>query len=111
MTVTYTFAGLAVSDFTAAYRWYESLFGRPADMFPHDREAVWRLTSGGAVYVVGDSEHAGHGLVTLAIADLDRHAKRLRAKGLALTEKEGDGPRRLSVRDEDGNTITFFEDP
>jgi predicted enzyme related to lactoylglutathione lyase len=112
MTVTYMFAGLAVTDFTAAYGWYEALFGRPADMFPHDQEAVWRLTPGGAVYVVSDRERAGNCLVTLAIADLDLHASRLRAEGLALIEEsEVLAPRRLSIRDSDGNKITFFQDP
>jgi catechol 2,3-dioxygenase-like lactoylglutathione lyase family enzyme len=112
VTVTYTFAGLAVRDFAAAYDWYVRLFGRPADMFPHDEEAVWRLSSGGAIYVVADSERAGHGLVTLALDDLDAHAKRLHASGLAFTEQATEGsPRRLVVRDVDGNTITFFEDP
>jgi catechol 2,3-dioxygenase-like lactoylglutathione lyase family enzyme len=110
--VTHSFAGLAVSDFATAYDWYVRLLGRPADMFPHDTEAVWRLTAGGAVYVVGDPQRAGSGLVTLAIDDLDAHASRLRDDGLALTEEAtGTAPRRLTITDEDGNTITFFQDP
>jgi hypothetical protein len=60
-------------------------------MLPHDQEAVWRLTSGGAVYVVGDPERAGKCLVTLAVADLEAHVSRLRAEGLAFAE-EAEGP-------------------
>jgi catechol 2,3-dioxygenase-like lactoylglutathione lyase family enzyme len=106
------FGGIAVTDFTAAYGWYKRLFGRPPDMLPHDQEAVWRLTSGGAVYVVGDPERAGKCLVTLAVADLEAHVSRLRAEGLAFTEEaEGPAPRRLAIRDDDGNKITFFQDP
>jgi hypothetical protein len=52
MEVTHTFGGLAVTDFAAPYQWYLRLFGRAADMFPHDGEAVWRLTPAASVYVV-----------------------------------------------------------
>ena len=112
MVVTYSFAGLPVADFAAAYAWYVSLLGRHADMFPHDNEAVWRLTSGGAVYVVHDRERAGNGLLTLAIDDLDAYSDRLRKDGFAPTEEpEGNAPRRLTITDDDGNRITFFQDP
>ena len=42
--MTHAFAGVAVSDFAAAYEWYVRLFGRAADMFPTDGEAVLRVT-------------------------------------------------------------------
>jgi catechol 2,3-dioxygenase-like lactoylglutathione lyase family enzyme len=112
VTITHEFAGIAVTDFATAYDWYVRLFGRPADIFPHDSEAVWHLTSSASVYVVGDPEHAGNALVTLAVADLAARADRLRASGFVLAEQSGAAaPRRLSVTDDDGNTITFFEDP
>jgi hypothetical protein len=65
MSVTHLFAGIAVSDFAAARRWYEALFGRPPDMLPMEGEAVWHATA----------------------------------------------PRQLTVTDDDGNCIKFFEDP
>jgi hypothetical protein len=112
VTVTHTFAGLPVSDYAAAYGWYARLFGRPADMFPHEHEAVWRLTPTASVYVVEDRERAGSGLVTLALDDLDAHERRLSADGLALTEQaDGADPRRLTIKDADGNGLTFFHDP
>jgi catechol 2,3-dioxygenase-like lactoylglutathione lyase family enzyme len=112
MTVTHAFAGLPVSDYTAAYDWYTHLLGRPADMFPHEHEAVWRLTPTASIYVVQDNLRAGSGLVTLALDDLDAHEKRLTADGLALTEQSGGAsPRRLVIKDADGNSLTFFDDP
>jgi catechol 2,3-dioxygenase-like lactoylglutathione lyase family enzyme len=112
VAITHAFAGVAVSDFPEAYEWYTRLFGRPADMFPTDGEAVWHLTSGASVYVVGDQDRAGKGLLTVVVDDLDVYADRLRADGHELTEQSGGtGPRRLRVSDDDGNTITFFEDP
>jgi hypothetical protein len=112
VAVTHTFGGLAVANYRAAYDWYVRLLGRPADMFPHDREAVWQLTSSGSIYVVEDVERAGGGLVTLALDDLDAHERRLRDSGLTFTEQiHGAAPRRLVVRDVDGNTLTFFQSP
>jgi catechol 2,3-dioxygenase-like lactoylglutathione lyase family enzyme len=112
MTVAHAFAGLAVANYADAYDWYVRLLGRPADMFPHEREAVWHLTPNGSIYVVEDTERAGRGLVALALDDLDAQESRLRDAGVAYTEEgEATAPRRLVVRDVDGNTVTFFQDP
>ena len=112
MAITHTFTGLPVSDYATAYDWYVRLLGRPADMFPHDREAVWHLTPVSSIYVVEDRERAGRGLVTLALDDLDALERRLAADGLAASEEVGaDSPRRLVVEDEDGNRLSFFHDP
>jgi hypothetical protein len=81
-------------------------------MFPHDGEAVWRLTPTASVYVMQDAARAGHALFTLAVDDLDGYARYLRETGLAYTEHSGDGPpRRLLISDDDGNTIALFQDP
>ena len=112
MEVTHVFAGLAVTDFDAAHDWYVRLFGRSADMTPHEREAVWTATAGGSVYVVEDPEQAGSGSLTLALSDLRSFEAALREARLAYSElAEGAAPRRLVIRDPDGNTITFFQDP
>jgi hypothetical protein len=81
-------------------------------MFPHEQEAVWRLSPAASIYVVQDRERAGSGLVTLALDDLDAHEKRLTSEGLVLTEKSGGASlRRLVIRDADGNSLTFFHEP
>jgi catechol 2,3-dioxygenase-like lactoylglutathione lyase family enzyme len=106
------FAGLAVADHAVAYDWYVRLLGREADMFPHERESVWRLTATSSIYVVEDSELAGNGLVTLGLDDLDAQERRMREGGFTFTEEaSGGAPRRLVVRDPDGNMLTFFQDP
>ena len=112
VAITHGFAGLPVADYRAAYGWYARLLGRPADMFPHDREAVWRLTPSCSIYVVQDPERAGRALITIALDDLDLHERRLREAGLAFAElTDRSAPRRLVVNDVDGNTLTFFQDP
>jgi hypothetical protein len=112
MAIKHAFVGLPIADYAAAYGWYVRLLGRPADMLPHAREAVWRVTPNGSIYVVEDSERAGRGLVTLALDDLDAYESRLRDAGIAYTDQvEGAAPRRLMVKDVDGNALTFFQTP
>jgi catechol 2,3-dioxygenase-like lactoylglutathione lyase family enzyme len=113
MSATHLFAGIAVSDFAAARRWYEALFGRPPDMLPMEGEAVWHVTTSGSVYVTADPTRAGSAFVTIAVSNLNEHATALAARGLNLREEEADstGPRQLTVTDNDGNRIKFFEDP
>jgi glyoxylase I family protein len=112
MTITHAFTGLPVVDYNAAYPWYVRLLGREADMFPHESECVWRLTSTSSIYVVQDSQRAGKSLVTLALDDLDAHERRMRADGVVFAvEQSGVAPRRLIVTDTDGNKLTFFHAP
>ena len=113
MPFTHLFAGVAVSDFAAARRWYEALFGRPPDMLPKQGEAVWHVTTFGSVYVTADPARAGSALVTMAVSNLDEHTAALAARGLSLDEQETDSsaPRQRTITDNDGNSIKFFEDP
>jgi predicted enzyme related to lactoylglutathione lyase len=112
MTITHVFTGLPVADYNAAYPWYVRLLGREADMFPHDGECVWRLTSISSIYVVQDPQRAGRSLVTLALDDLDAQERRMQAAGFVFAVEEGGvPPRRLVVTDTDGNKLTFFHDP
>jgi catechol 2,3-dioxygenase-like lactoylglutathione lyase family enzyme len=109
--VRHTFVGIPVTDVAAATAWYAHLFGRPADMFPHDHEAVWHLTPEASVYVVCDPARAGRGLLTLAVNDLNRDAKTLREGAVAFVEQDEAVPHRLVVSDADGNQLTLFQDP
>jgi len=113
MSITHLFAGIAVSDFVAARRWYEALFGRPPDMLPKEGEAVWHVTNFGSVYVTEDPSRAGSALVTIAVSNLDEYATALAARGLSLDEQRADSsaPRQLTITDDDGNCIKFFGDP
>jgi catechol 2,3-dioxygenase-like lactoylglutathione lyase family enzyme len=112
MSISHLFARIAVSDFDAARTWYEALFGRAPDMLPEEGEAVWRVTPLGSIYIALDPARAGTSALTVAVTDLEEHAAALGSLGLSTTDAgHGSGPRRLTVSDEDGNTITFFQDP
>jgi predicted enzyme related to lactoylglutathione lyase len=113
MQTTHLFAGVAVTDFSAACPWYERLFGRPPDMLPQEDEAVWSLTPGGSIYVRADPDRAGTARLTIAVSDLDAQVHAVGERGVAVDQvasKLGT-PRRVMVTDADGNAITFFEDP
>lgn len=64
------FAGIPVTDYASALKWYERLLGSPA-FFPHDTEAVWELAEHRYLYIVQQPERAGYAMHTLFIEDLD----------------------------------------
>lgn len=105
----YLFAGIRVSDFAAALPWYERLFGGPPSMFPHDTEAVWELAEGRLVYIVQRPEYAGHAVHTIIVDDLDAQVTEIAQRGLepATRETYGNGVRKITYADPDGNEIGF----
>jgi predicted enzyme related to lactoylglutathione lyase len=109
----YLFAGIAVSDFTAALAWYEKLLGAPPSSFPHDTEAVWELAEGRLVYVVQRPEHAGHAMHTIIVDDLDTLVAEAAGRGLEPVSQEtyGDGVRKTTYVDPEGNEIGFGQVP
>jgi predicted enzyme related to lactoylglutathione lyase len=109
----HVFAGLPVADYGAARAWYEAFFGRPPDLLPHDNEAAWQLSGEGWVYVVGDRERAGGGLLTLLVDDLDARLESLAAEGIATgpIKTLPGGVRTVVVADPDGNQIQLGQVP
>ena len=101
------FAGLRVRDYQAARPWYEQLLGEPS-FLPHDTEAVWTLADDRSVYIVEHAE-AGHSVVTLFVDDLDGVVGEIAARGLEPAEREtyGNGVRKVTYRDPDGNEVGF----
>jgi predicted enzyme related to lactoylglutathione lyase len=84
VAITEVFAGIAVSDISAARDWYTRLAGREPDMIPNDNEATWQFTDGGWIYIVGDEERCGRSLVTLLVDDLEERAAEIAGRGIAV---------------------------
>jgi predicted enzyme related to lactoylglutathione lyase len=103
------FAGIPVDDFAAALPWYEKLLGAAPSFFPHDTEAVWQLAEHRFVYIVQRPEHAGHAINTILVEDLDTLMAEAAERGLepARQETYGDGVRKTTYVDPDGNEIGF----
>ena len=111
MAVEYVFTGLPVADLAAAQAWYERLLGRAPNFFPNDNEAVWQLTDTAWIYVVGDADRAGRGLLTVLVDDLAALVAGMGERGIEAGEMETftEVMRRVRISDPEGNRLTFAE--
>jgi predicted enzyme related to lactoylglutathione lyase len=111
MNIDYAFAGLLVSDRDRAASWYARLLGRAADMLPNDAEAAWQLTASASLYLRANPGEAGHGVLTLVVADLDTELKQLAARGIAAgaVNQVGDAGRKCVIIDADGNSVELVQ--
>lgn len=102
------FAGIPVTDYPAALKWYERLLGPPS-FFPHETEAVWELAEHRYLYIVQRTEHAGHAMHTLFVNDLEELIAQITGRGLEPAEREtySNGVCKITYRDADGNEIGF----
>ena len=73
------FAGIPVTDYTAALPWYEQFFGGRPSFLPNDTEAVWEVAEHRYIYIVQDPQRAGNALVLSFVDDLDVPGRRDRA--------------------------------
>ena len=107
------FAGVPVADYATALAWWERLFGTPPSFLPHDTEAVWEVAEHRYVYIVQEPEHAGHARLTLFVEDLDTRVAAIAERGLEPANREtyGDGVRKITYADPDGNEIGFGGGP
>ena len=103
------FAGIPVSNFAAALKWYEQLLGSAPAFFPNETEAVWELAEHRYVYIVQQPEHAGHAAQTVLVEDLDALVQQIAARGLEPVKQEthANNVRKITYRDADGNEISF----
>ena len=110
MSIKHVLAVVPVSDLQASSRWYEALFGRPADNNPMPTLAEWQVVPGGWVQVFTDAERAGSGLLNFAVDDLEAHVAELRQRGLEPGDftDANKGIRLSALTDPDGNTISLI---
>lgn len=103
------FAGLPVSDYQRALGWYAMLLGSEPAFLPNATEAVWELAEHRYLYIEELPERAGHALHTVFVDDLDARVEAIGARGLepATQEVYGNGVRKVTYRDPDGNEIGF----
>jgi predicted enzyme related to lactoylglutathione lyase len=103
------FAGIPVTDYVAALKWYEQLLGFPPSFFPHDTEAVWALAEHRYVYIVQQPERAGHAVHLFFVDGLEALVAQIAARGIAAAKVESypNGVRKITFRDADGNEIAL----
>src|SRR4051794_3860327 len=111
MQIDAVFAGIAVSDFEAARRWYERFFDRRADVVAHETEQMWQASANGWIYIVGDRDHAGHSIVGIAVPDIEDALAALRERDIRSgpIERQAGNARKAVVVDPEGNSIGIIE--
>ena len=107
------FAGVPVSDYPRAVTWFERLLGTPATFEAHETECVWTLSDHGHVYVELRAEYAGHAMVTVFLDDLEGFVQAAAGRGIHPERREtyGNGVRKVTFRDPDGNELGFGGPP
>ncbi|HEV7432848.1 MAG TPA: VOC family protein, partial [Steroidobacteraceae bacterium] len=110
MTITNALASVAVNDLAKSVKYYQKLFGRPADSTPMPEVAEWKFEQGGWLQVYQLKERAGAGAVTLAVNSLEEQIANLHKIGInpgkpMLSEKA----KVVMIKDPDGNSIAFAE--
>ena len=101
------FAGIPVTDFVQARAWYERLLGSEPTFLAHATEAVWEVGEHRSLYIEELPERAGHAMHTLFVDDLDARVRAIADRGIEPAEREtyGNGVRKITYRDPDGNEI------
>jgi len=106
---------VCVRDRATSHKWFEALFGRPADHVIGE-EYLWQV--GENAWVVIDdrymrAERVGGTMITLGVTDLDDILARLAANGIGHepVETYGSGVRHVEVLDPDGNSLSLAETP
>jgi predicted enzyme related to lactoylglutathione lyase len=103
-------ASLAVNDVEASARWYERLFGRPADNRAMPGVLEWQFERGGWLQIYQLPERAGRGSVTFAVSSLDQQIRDLAQSGIAAGEPiRGSQVNVIMIKDPDGNSLAFAE--
>jgi predicted enzyme related to lactoylglutathione lyase len=111
MEITKVLAGMAVRDLDAAKRWYEVLFGRPADAEPMAGLAEWHSAEG-VLQLVLDEQRAGGSLVTVWVPDARTALADLASRGgpeVELDDSTSDKVLFAQLTDPDGNAVTVVE--
>ena len=111
MDVEVAFTGVPVSELATGRAFFERLIGRPPDMVVNANEVMWRLADPAWLYLVVDPQRAGHALVAFSVGDLDATLAELGGRGVSAGSVEvvGDGARKATVIDPDGNSVALIE--
>ena len=106
------FAGIPVTDYTAALPWYERFFGGPPAFLPNDTEAVWEVAAHRFVYIVRQPGRAGNALVLSFVEDLDERVAGIAQRGIEPAGRETYGSVvKVTYRDADSNEISLGGSP
>jgi len=106
------YAALLVQDLSRAEEWYTKFLGRKADYRPMNTLVQWELGPTGGLQLTSDSKLAGHGAMSLVVADIETERSRLDTVGIALGKSvKGTYSTLAQANDLDGNLIVLATPP
>ncbi len=105
------FTGVPVTDLGRGQDFFERLLGTPPDVLVNENEVMWRVADAAWLYVVVDPPRAGHALAAVSVPDLEAALVELATRGIgpSLVEQVGEGARKATVLDPDGNSVAIIE--
>jgi len=110
MSINNALASVAVKDLSSAVKWYETLFGRPADSRLMPGVAEWKFERGGWLQVYQLAERAGSGSFTLAVSSIEEQVAHLERLSINTKQRtSAEKVKTLMITDPDGNHIAFAE--
>jgi predicted enzyme related to lactoylglutathione lyase len=105
---------VAATDLDRAEEFYATLIGRAADLSPRPDQREWHLLRQPEIdlRITASPADAGHGSVSLGVADLAAERARLLAAwpGLGEPEVKPGIIALLRLRDPDGNAVALWQD-
>ncbi len=110
MAIRNAIAIIAVRDLKLSTAWYERLIGRGPDRTESEKAKEWIFEQGGHLQLREDAMHAGRGLLSCAVGDLDTETQLLSKAGIAIGEVNRSADERVfMIEDPDGNMIALVE--
>lgn len=111
MKIEVAFTGVPVTDLARGQDFFERFFGAPPDVLVAENEVMWRVADAAWLYVVVDPPRAGRALAAVSVPDLDDALAELAVRGIepSVVEQVGEGARKATVLDPDGNSVAVIE--
>ena len=101
---------LNCADLSISEAWFEKLFDRAPDATPMAGLAEWHHRGGAGLQLFENSEHAGHGTLTLIVGDLRaEHVRLERAKLNPSPIEPATTTSLVRMNDPDGNLIVLAQ--
>jgi hypothetical protein len=107
------FATTCVRDYASSFDWWQRLLGGPPTFTATPTEAVWEIAPHRWLVVEQRPERAGNATHTIFVADLDDRVAAIADRGIEPSRQEtyGDGVRKVTFRDPDGNELSLGGQP
>lgn len=108
MSIQAIFANISCNNLETSTGWYQGLFDRSPDARPMPGLCEWHFGDTAGFQLYEDAAKAGHGTLTLIVADIEAERKRLAGAGFEVGDlEEADYTVITRLSDPDGNLVVL----